>query len=73
MNFMCTVSAVPVVPVVSERLTFVVGREVYKLKDIQRYCKTKIYAQPIPSLNDITTIRLKKCWMRSTISLKTKT
>ena len=25
-----------------------------------RYCKTKIYAQPIPSLNDITAIRLEK-------------
>ncbi len=33
--------------------SFVVGREVYKLKDIQRYCKTKIAARPIPSLNDV--------------------
>lgn len=45
---------------VGKAFTFVVGREVYKLKDIQRYCKTKIYAQPIPSLNDITAIRLEK-------------
>ncbi len=33
--------------------SFVVGREVYKLKEIQRYCKTKITARPIPSLNDV--------------------
>ena len=36
--------------------TFVVGKEVYKLKDIQRHCKTKITFQPIPSLNDVTEI-----------------
>ena len=34
--------------------TLVVGREIYKLKDIQRYCKTKIKRQPIPSKDDIT-------------------
>lgn len=45
---------------VGKAFTFVVGREVYKLKDIQRYCKTKIYAQPVPSLNDVTAIRLDK-------------
>lgn len=33
--------------------SFVVGKEVYKLKEIQRYCKTKIVAKPIPSLNDV--------------------
>ena len=33
--------------------SFVMGREVYKLKEIQRYCKTKIVARPIPSLNDV--------------------
>lgn len=45
---------------VGKAFTFVVGREVYKLKDIQRYCKTKIYARPVPSLNDVTAIRLEK-------------
>ena len=39
---------------------FVVGREVYKLRDIQRYCKTKIIPQAIPSLNDITEIKAEK-------------
>lgn len=40
--------------------TLVVGREVYKLKDIQRYCKTKIYFQPIPSINDVTSTKAEK-------------
>lgn len=40
--------------------TFVVGKEVYKLKDIQRYCKTKIIAQPIPSINDVTATKAEK-------------
>ncbi|MDE7062982.1 MAG: DEAD/DEAH box helicase, partial [Lachnospiraceae bacterium] len=37
--------------------SFVKGKEVYKLKDIQRYCKTKILAQPIPSSNDVAQIK----------------
>ena len=45
---------------VGKAFTFIVGKEVYKLKDIQRYCKTKIYAQPIPSLNDVTALRMEK-------------
>jgi ATP-dependent RNA helicase DeaD len=40
--------------------TLVVGKEVYKLKDIQRYCKTKIKIQPIPSLNDVTEVKAEK-------------
>ena len=40
--------------------SFISGREVYKLKDIQRYCKTKILAQPIPSIDDVTEIRVEK-------------
>lgn len=36
--------------------TLVVGKEIYKLKDIQRYCKTKIRRQPIPSVNDVSQI-----------------
>ena len=40
--------------------TFVRGKEVYKLKDIMRYCKTKIYAMPIPSLNDVNQIKIEK-------------
>lgn len=38
--------------------TFIVGREVYKLKDIERYCKTRIKAQPIPSLDDVANMRV---------------
>ncbi len=40
--------------------SFVVGKEVYKLREIQRYCKTKIIPQAIPSLDDITTIKAEK-------------
>ncbi len=40
--------------------TLVVGKEVYKLKDIQRYCKTKIMVQPIPSINDVTAVKAEK-------------
>ncbi len=40
--------------------TLVVGREIYKLKDIMRYCKTKVKVQPIPSLNDVTTVKAGK-------------
>lgn len=40
--------------------SFVVGREIYKLRDIQRYCKTKIIPQAVPSLDDITEIKAEK-------------
>ncbi len=40
--------------------TLVVGKEVYKLKDIQKYCNTKITAQPIPSINDVTAVKAEK-------------
>jgi ATP-dependent RNA helicase DeaD len=33
--------------------TFVVGKEQYKLRDIQRYTKTKIKLQRVPSLDDV--------------------
>ncbi|MDO4296015.1 MAG: DEAD/DEAH box helicase [bacterium] len=40
--------------------SLVVGREVYKLRDIQRYCKTKMIPQAIPSLDDVTEIKAEK-------------
>lgn len=40
--------------------TLIVGKEVYKLRDIQRYCKTKIKVQPIPSINDVTAVKAEK-------------
>lgn len=45
---------------VGKAFTFVVGKEVYKLKDIQRYAKTKIKARPIPSLNDVMETKAEK-------------
>ncbi len=44
--------------------TFIVGKEVYKLKDIQRYCKTKIKAQPIPSLDDVANMKVEHVFRR---------
>ena len=38
----------------------VVGKEVYKLREIQRYCKTRIIPQAIPSLDDVTSIKADK-------------
>ena len=40
--------------------SFVKGKEVYKLKEIMRYCKTRIYAQPIPSKQDVEEARCDK-------------
>lgn len=40
--------------------SFVTGKEIYKLKDIERYCKTRIKARPVPSLNDIKNTKLEK-------------
>lgn len=40
--------------------SLVVGKEVYKMRDIQRYCKTRILPQAVPSLNDITSIKVDK-------------
>jgi ATP-dependent RNA helicase DeaD len=40
--------------------TLIVGREIYKLKDIMRYCNTKVRVQPIPSLNDVTAVKADK-------------
>lgn len=39
-------------------LSFVSGREIYKLKEIQRYCHTRIKLKPVPSLNDVTNSRV---------------
>lgn len=43
---------------VGRSFSFVSGREVYKLKEIQRYCKTKIYAQKVPSLDDVANTKI---------------
>ncbi len=37
--------------------TFVVGKEIYKLKDIMRYSKAKILPQKLPTLNDVAEIK----------------
>lgn len=50
--------------------TLVIGREIYKLKDIMRYCNTKIKAQPIPSINDVTAVKADKILDKITTIIK---
>ena len=37
--------------------TFVIGKEVYRIRQIQQFTKTKIIAQRIPSVSDVEEIR----------------
>jgi ATP-dependent RNA helicase DeaD len=39
-------------------LTFVVGKDIYKLRDIQKLTKTKIIRQDVPTLNDVEEAKL---------------
>lgn len=41
--------------------TLMVGREIYKLREIEKSCKTKIKLRSIPSANDVTEIKAQKC------------
>lgn len=43
---------------VGRSFSFVTGKEVYKLKEIQRYCNTKIYAQSVPSVDDVANTKI---------------
>ncbi|HKL99538.1 MAG TPA: DEAD/DEAH box helicase [Mobilitalea sp.] len=38
----------------------VVGKELFKLRDIMKYCNTKIKLQPIPSINDVAAVKAEK-------------
>lgn len=40
--------------------SFVVGRELYKLRDIQRYCKAVMIPQAVPTLEELTKIRAER-------------
>lgn len=44
--------------------TFIVGKEAYKLRDIERYCKTKMKAQRIPSLDDVANVRVENVFRK---------
>jgi ATP-dependent RNA helicase DeaD len=37
--------------------TFVIGKEVYRIKEIQKFTKTKIMAKRIPSVSDVEEVR----------------
>ncbi|HJJ55812.1 MAG TPA: DEAD/DEAH box helicase [Methanocorpusculum sp.] len=39
-------------------ITFVAPREIYKLRDIQKYAKIRIEKTPIPTLNDVDEMRM---------------
>lgn len=41
--------------------TLVYGREIYKLREIEKSCKTKVKLRGIPSANDVTEIKAQKC------------
>ena len=41
-------------------ITFIVGKDIYKLRDIQKYTKTKVVRREIPSLNDVEEARLEQ-------------
>lgn len=36
-----------------QAVTFIVGREIYKLRDIQKYTKTKVQPRRVPTLSDV--------------------
>ena len=40
--------------------TLVVGREIYKIRDIERTCSTKVKAKTVPSAADVTAIKAEK-------------
>ena len=40
--------------------TLVVGKEIFKIRDIERTCKTKIKAKSVPSAADVTAIKAEK-------------
>lgn len=41
-----------------QALSFVVGREIYKLHEIETYTSTKIFRKPVPSIADIEEVRV---------------
>lgn len=51
--------------------SFVVGKEIYKLKDIERYCKTKIKARAIPSADDIRNTRTEQVFKKVAALIET--
>ena len=52
--------------------TLVVGREIYKLRDIERICHTKIRERNIPSAADITTVKAEKIFRETVETLQSK-
>lgn len=40
--------------------TFVVGKDIYKVRDIQRFAKTRIVRQQVPSLHDVEDVKMEQ-------------
>lgn len=53
-------------------VSFVSGREIYKLKDIQRYCKTKILYKAIPCMDEVQKIRIEKLFEQIEETMETQ-
>lgn len=45
---------------VGKAFTFVVGKDIYKLRDIQKYTGTKIRRQNVPSINDVQEAKIEQ-------------
>ena len=52
--------------------TFVVGREIYKLRDIERVCHTKIGERTVPSAADITSVKAEKVLAEAVAAMSSK-
>lgn len=50
--------------------TLVVGREIYKVRDIEKVCRTKIKARTVPSVADVTAIKAEKFFNQAMDLLK---
>lgn len=51
--------------------SFVSGKEVYKLKEIERYCKTKIKVKQIPTMDDVKNTKLDQLFGRIRETIET--
>lgn len=51
--------------------SFVSGKEVYKLKEIERYCKTKVKVKQIPTMDDVKNTKLDQLFGQIRESIET--
>lgn len=51
-------------------LTFICGREKYKLREIERYCKTRVKQKPIPTAEDVKRVKIDQIFKKVTILIQ---